>query len=352
MRRDETHPLERDLEDIVARNADDFAHLRGARLFVTGGTGFVGSWLLESLAWANRRLALQTRAVVLTRDPDAFSQVAPHLARDPALEFVRGDVRELGDVAGSFDAVLHAAAPASAPSGDEQPQFMLETVVDGTLRVLDLARRSGPISVLFASSGAVYGPQPPDLELVDEAYAGGPDTLDPRNAYHESKRAAELACAVAGATYGLEPKIARLFAFVGPYLPLDRNFAIGNFIRDALRGTPIEISSDGTPIRTYLYSADMTSWLWRILVRGAPSRAYNVGSERTMSIRETAAAVAANVERPGTFVVKGEPAGGLPQRYACATERARSELDLDEWTALPEAIRRTIAWHRVTGSFR
>jgi dTDP-glucose 4,6-dehydratase len=199
----------------------------------------------------------------------------------------------------------------------------------------------------------VYGRQPRDLALVDESYVGAPDTLDVRNAYHEGKRLAELLCAIAHAEFGLGAKIARLFAFVGPYLPIDRHFAIGNFIRDALAGKQIEILGDGTPVRTYQYAGDMTSWLWRILVRGNPSRAYNVGSETTVDIRETAELVASAAGTAGNITIRGVPTLGIaPERYACSTARAREELALQEWTPLDEALRRTILWHRNANSTR
>ncbi len=339
--------LARDLDEILERARDDFERLRGARLYVTGGTGFVGSWLLESFVHANARLGLGAHAVVLTRDPAAFSAAVPHVASDPALEFIRGDVRNTIPGGGAFDAILHVATPASAKINDETPGLMVDTVIEGTRRVLDVAERSGAIPVLLTSSGAVYGRQPPQLALVDETYGGAPDPLDPRSAYHESKRLAELLFAISAHTCGTQAKIARLFAFVGPYLPLDRHFAIGNFISDAMAGRVIEIKGDGTPVRTYLYGGDMTVWLWRILLRGESARAYNVGSEETLSIRDTAEAVARCVEPHGSHVVRGTPDPERPpERYVPCTKRARGELGLTQWTPLDEAIRRTIAWHR------
>lgn len=337
--------LERDLDDILERTRDDFEAFRGARLYVTGGTGFVGSWLLESFAHANARLALGARAVVLSRDPESFAMQVPHVAHDSAITFLRGDARDkMPD--GSFDAILHIATPASAKVNDDTPNLMVDTIVDGTRRVLELAAQSGPIPLLLTSSGAVYGRQPRELSRIEESYTGAPDPLDSRNAYHEAKRLSELQCAIA-AKSGTQAKIARLFAFVGPYLPLDRHFAIGNFIRDAMAGQTIEILGDGAPIRTYMYGADMTSWLWRILARGQPARAYHVGSEDLVDIKTTADIVSRAVYPHATVVVRGEPAPlRLPERYAPSTARTREELGLAQWTPLDESIRRTIAWHR------
>lgn len=346
-----SHPLARDLDEILERGIDDFIALRGARIFITGGTGFVGTWLLESFAWANRRLHLEAKLDALTRDPSVVAVAKPHLARDKAISFIRGDVLTLENHGDLYDAIIHAATPASAKLNANEPLIVIDTVVKGTRNALEVARSNGNIPFLFTSSGAVYGRQPPELALIDETYGGGPDPLNPNFAYHESKRLAEQLCAIYGTTTEVRPKIGRLFAFIGPHLPLDRHFAIGNFIGDVLARRSIVISGDGTPVRTYLYAADMASWLWRLLIRGEASRAYNVGSEYTVSIEDAAGSVAAladggvRVERRETPV-----AGKTPERYACATLRARAELQLNEWTPLDEGIRRTLAWHQACGA--
>ncbi|MGP6157576.1 MAG: NAD-dependent epimerase/dehydratase family protein, partial [Vulcanimicrobiaceae bacterium] len=271
---------------------------------------------------------------------------APHLLSDAAISFRRGDLGSRIAFWGSFDAVIHVATAAPAGPTELGPLTIVETIVDGTRRVLELARRNGPIPFLFTSSGAVYG-RAPSLERFRESYLGAPDTLVPRFAYNEAKRLAELLCAVDAEKAGVQAKIARLFAFVGPYLPLDRNFAIGNFVADALRGGRIEVGGDGTAVRSYLYAADLTTWLWRVLTRGAPARAYNVGGERPYSIAEIAEVVA-GVSGGSEVVIKGaqEDPPRPPERYVPDTERARTELDLAETVSLEEGVRRTIDWHR------
>jgi dTDP-glucose 4,6-dehydratase len=339
-------PPAADLEQLVNERADDFRNLSGGRILVTGGTGFVGSWLLASFAYANRRLALGAKLVALSRDPVSFERARPSIACDPSIALVRGDVcAPLPDL-GTFDACIHAATATSAFPNDESPQAIVETVVDGTRRVLDALRPSGRIPFLFTSSGAVYGRQPPELEFVPEDYTGGPDTLNPRSAYHEAKRLAELLCAVHDERGAIEAKVARLFAFVGPYLPLNRNFAAGNFLRDALAGRDIVIAGDGTPIRSYLYAADMASWLWAILFRGQARRAYNVGSESALSIRALAEAVSAASGRNLTVVVRRVPAvSKAPERYVPSTRRALEELSLQPTADLGASLQRTLTWY-------
>ena len=140
--------------------------------------------------------------------------------------------------------------------------------------------------------------------------------------------------------------MARGFAFVGPHLPIDRHFAIGNFIRDALHGGPVIVSSDGTPVRSYQYAADMASWLWGLLVRGQSGRAYNVGASRAVSVREVAALVSAAAGDCG-MEVRGTIGGdSTPDRYVPDVRLATETLGLRETIDLEDGIERTLRWHR------
>jgi dTDP-glucose 4,6-dehydratase len=337
-------PLPRaDLEHVLDHTRDLWDELRGARLFVSGGTGFFGGWMVESLLHAQDRLALGAEAIVLTRGPKAFEERVPHLASHPAVRVHEGDVRDFAFPDGPVSHILHLATE-SGPGFTPAASFA--TAVHGTERVLELARGRGARSLLLASSGAVYGPQPPHLDRLDEDYAGAPRPEDPTSGYAQGKRAAEHLCAIEASTSGLEVKIARCFAFVGPLLPLEANFAIGNFIRDALAGEPIHVNGDGTARRTYLYAADLAIWLWTILFRGRSGRPFNVGAEDDLSISELAGYVA-DVVRPGLPVeVTASPTPGrLPARYVPSTDRARNELGVTPTFGLDDGIRRTADWY-------
>lgn len=340
------NPLTQDLDHILAHTQGIWDDLRGQRVFITGGTGFFGCWLLESFAWANDKLGLKAEAVVLTRDPDAFSRKAPHLAAHPAISFHPGNVKDFAFPTGSFSHVIHAATEASAKLNQENPLGMFDTIVQGTRHTLDFAVACGAKQFLLTSSGAVYGKQPPELTHIPEEYMGAPDPLDPGSAYGEGKRAAELLCSLYHKQHRLETKIARCFAFVGPYLPLDTHFAIGNFIRDGLAGRQIKVNGDGTPYRSYLYAADLAVWLWTILMRAPACRAYNVGSDQAVTIADLAQVVSESFRPAPNVRIAHTPLADKPaERYVPAVLRARSELGLVAVHCVRDAVGRTLAFN-------
>jgi len=258
-----------------------------------------------------------------------------------------GDVRTFDFPAGEFKFVIHAATEASAKQASEAPLEMLSTIVAGTERTLQFASQCGAKKFLLTSSGAIYGKQPPMLTHVPETFAGAPDPLKAENLYGEGKRLAELLCSVYGTREGFECKIARCWAFCGPYLPLDRHFAIGNFIGDVLEGRAIHIRGDGTARRSYLYAADLAIWLWTMLFRAPALLPINVGSTHDVSILELAQTVAA-VLNPKTEIRVAEQANPtVPSvRYVPNVDRAQELLGLRETVDLETTIRRTAEWYR------
>jgi dTDP-glucose 4,6-dehydratase len=335
------HELEQDLQHIFQHTQAVWPRLAGSNIFLTGGTGFVGSWLLESLLWANRQLDLRARMLVLTRDPAAFGARRTNLARSPDVEFLTGDLKTFSLPSRQLHYVIHAAVEHQAPGQNSSDSIRANA--EGTRRLLEMARTHGTQTFLYTSSGAVYGEQPAALDKIPEHFTG---TYQPGNSYAESKRESETLCTEA-ASRGITVVIARLFAFVGPYLPLNQNFAVGNFVRDAAAGGPIRVEGDGTPVRSYLYAADLAIWLWILLANGESARPYNVGSDQAIDILELAHKVASicGVTR-GISMAKAHIPGAKPQRYVPSIARAKTELGLEPWIPLDEGIRRMFLWHQ------
>lgn len=334
--------LAEDVKSVVSAMRPVCASLDRRRIFLTGGTGFFGKWLLHSCLGLRKAYDLDLELTVLSRDPVRFLDCFPEFSRRDGLDFITGDIRSftLPDTR-TFDFVIHGATAASAKLEKEDPDEMYSVITDGTRHILELAQRCSVKKLLFVSSGAVYGTQPPALNQVPETYEGLPSA-----AYGKGKKHSELLC-LAAASGRFECVIARPFAFVGPYLPLDQHFAIGNFIRDCTEGRPITIQGDGAPLRSYLYAADLAEWLWTILLRGEHARPYNIGSSEDISIYDLARLVRECAGTQNEIIVRGTKVKDeLPSRYVPSVERAKKELALNQRTSLSEAIRRTIAWDR------
>jgi nucleoside-diphosphate-sugar epimerase len=331
-----------DLEHVLAHARQDLETLRGTRLFVTGGTGFFGKWLVSSFIHANRALGLDATMVLLTRNAARFCEECPDLAMDASISLHEGDVRNFDFPPGEFSHLIQGAV-----ASGQRPLEVFDSIVGGTRHTLDYAAGVGAKRFLFLSSGAVYGPQPSNVTHIAENHLGGPDPLLPGSGYGEGKRVAEHLCCMLANANGFEATIARCFAFSGPHLPLNSNYAVGNFIGDVLAGRPIRIQGDGTPYRSYLYAADLAVWLWALLVRGKNGRAYNVGSDEDLTIASLAKAVAEVAGAgQGVQIAQQPKPGASVLRYLPSIERARTELGLECRIRLKEGIRRTLDWLR------
>jgi nucleoside-diphosphate-sugar epimerase len=327
---------ESDLKEGVALASADLLQWSGSRILLTGGTGFLGSWLLSSLLTADADLALDLDVTVLTRDPVALPGIS-----SPRVHLLQGDVRGV-DLPGEYDLIVHAAAGASTQFGigDAEPRKMISTVVTGTEKVIECAARTRA-RLLFVSSGAVYGPL--TIAASEDMFVG-PDPLDTHSAYGESKRLAETMCAAATAAGEVDAVIVRFFAFIGPRIPLDSYYAAGNFLADALGKRPISVSGTGQPVRSYLYCGDLPEWCWAAASRGTPGRAYNVGSNEPVTIAELARSIGALTSPPCPVEIEGGGQHGTAPRYVPDITRATAELGVRPRTSLEDGLRATYEW--------
>ena len=336
---------EEDLQHIYNHTTNIWDDIRDKSIFITGATGFFGRWLLESFLYVNNKLSLNAKIVALSRDPDVFLQQYPFYKSETSIRFIKGDVQNFDFPLGDFQFIVHAATDADAKLNSEDPLLMLDTITAGTMRILDFAKMQPLKSFLLTSSGAVYGKQPADVVHIKEHEGFFIDINNPASAYAEGKRIAELYCSIYHKQYNLPVKIARCFAFVGPYLPLDKHFAKGNFILNGLNNEDIIVKGDGSPYRSYLYAADLTIWLWTILLKGKENVPYNVGSDFSLTIKDTAKAVAESFNNSINYQIIGKPTNLPVQRYVPDICRANTQLGLKVKINLDDAIKRTCKFY-------
>jgi nucleoside-diphosphate-sugar epimerase len=311
------------------------------KIFITGGTGFFGLWILSGLELLHNAGA-EFEVVVLSRNPILFLANNPRWLNLEWLKFQRGDVRNFQFLRQQFDYLIHAATDTSQGS-QSNPLSTFQDMVAGTRRVLEFAVAAGIKRALFTSSGAVYGGNPSAIDRIPESALFACDPTKVTSAYGEGKRVMELLASIYYEKYGVESVSARCFAFVGPGLPLDKHFAIGNFIHDALYSDFISIKSDGSSVRSYLYGADLAVWLLKLLVSGEPGKAYNVGSDQSVDMRVLAQLVA-DVVCPGKrVVVENLKYSKINDRsiYVPEIKLSRDNVQLDVWTDLTAAIQLT-----------
>jgi len=337
--------LQQDLQHIVDSCERELKELSSANIFITGGTGFIGCWMLEAIRYSNLTLNTNIRATILTRSIVNFKSKATHLADYELFNFIEGDVSSFISPAESYSHLIHAATDASADLNENNPLQMFNTVLQGTKRALDFAVEKDIKNVLFLSSGAVYGQQPWEMKNVPESWLGGPNCVDARATYAEAKRAAEMLCAIYMKQFGLKVSIARIFALLGPYLSLGIHFAAGNFIRDAMLMKKVVVNGDGLPCRSYLYASDLTIWLFKMLADKRHLPPLNVGSDESISVGELAKKVSSLVGS-GEYEIMAKPdMGWNPGIYVPNTDLAHKELGVKRTVSLDEAIIRTAMWN-------
>lgn len=317
-------------------------------VLLTGGTGFFGKALLRHWLGVARERRAALRVTVLSRDPSAFLRANPEFKGLPWLDYCQGDVLQPATlpVGASFTHLLHAATD-SALGSLLTPLECYRQIADGTRHMLDYAAANGVRRFLLTSSGAVYGGLQ-GASGVREDCLQMPDPMQPHQAYGVAKRAAEHLCALYRDAYGLDTVVARCFAFVGPDLPLNVHFAIGNFIRDALTADAIVVKGNGMPLRSYMHQQDLAHWLTMLLESGEAGEAYNVGSPEAWSVGEIAHRVRDLLapDKPVRVLSLGDSTEATRSGYIPNVDKAAA-LGLTLTWSLDAAIRDTGAAARV-----
>ena len=337
-----------DVETVLAGRVGALEALRGQRLYISGGTGFLGTWLLEVLSVLNAQHGFGLKVTVFSRNARAFAQRWPHLGGLDWVHFQEGDIRYLSELPRDTGYIIHAAALTDRRLFASQPSAVAETNGMGTLRILRAANLLEDLrKFVLMSSGLVYGQQPWEKPDVAEDYAGPLRSNDVNAVYAESKRFAEMIAQCAISESKLPIVTVRPFAFVGPYQSLELPWAVTDFIRDSLAGGPIRIMGDGATVRSIMYASDFAFGVLSALVQGKPRETYNLGSPEAVDLGSLARMITQFFSPVPEIRTRLGQVGHDRTRLVPSMERAVADLNLKMTVPLSEALQRTIMWNQL-----
>jgi nucleoside-diphosphate-sugar epimerase len=352
----------RDLDYICDSLKAEFSDMSGNKLFISGGAGFLGYYLIQSvLRWNAGSNGSKPIEVTVC---DNFIRGVPdwlgNFANDSSFKLLQHDITvPLPNNAGPFDFFVHAASIASPTFYRKHPIETMDANVQGLRLLLDRARSQEEQGhrtrgFLFFSSSEIYGDPPPDQIPTPETYRGNVSCTGPRACYDESKRYGETLCVNFARQFGLPITVARPFNNYGPGLKLTDRRVIPDFVNNILNGNDLVLLSDGSPTRSFCYVADAVVGYYKILAKGRMGEAYNIGTESPeismLQLAELLAKVGRDecgykgktVRQPST---EREYLTDNPQRRCPSIAKARSELGFIPTIGIEEGLHRTLLWY-------
>jgi nucleoside-diphosphate-sugar epimerase len=360
--------VEADLDHICASLSEEFGRMAGKRLLIVGGAGFLGYYLVQAVLHHNERVAgngsdAGARTIDLTVW-DNFSRGVPQWLADAdahgGLTVTRHDITQPlpADMA-DFSYLIHAGSIASPTYYRSYPIETMDANVNGLRTLLEYARKQQATAVpvegfLFYSSSEIYGDPDPANIPTPETYRGNVSCTGPRACYDEAKRYGETLCVNFAQVHQIPITVARPFNNYGPGLKISDRRVLPDFARDVFAGRDIVMLSDGGPSRTFCYAADAIVGYYKVLVKGRPGEAYNIGVETPeITIGELADRVVALARDLFGYTGKvvrqaSEDAVYLvdnPARRCPIITKARTELGYDPQFGIDEGLRRSLIWY-------
>jgi UDP-glucuronate decarboxylase len=355
--------LEGDLKYIASGAGEEISSLGGKKVLITGGGGFLGYYLVQSLLYWNRTASASNRIEVTVYENYIRGVPAwlTSLGSDNGLRLVRHDItRPLPHGMPDFSYIIHAASIASPTYYRKYPIETMDANVNGLRSLLDYSvqqkAKGAPVEgFLFYSTSEIYGDPTPENIPTPESYRGNVSCTGPRACYDESKRYGEALCVNFARQYSLPVKVARPFNNYGPGLKITDKRVLPDFARDIFAGRDIIMHSDGSPTRTFCYVADAIVGYFQVLVRGRSGEAYNIGVEAPeisiLNLAERVTEIARDLFGYRGKVVhrsSGEADYMVdnPNRRCPVIIKARQEIGYDPTVSLEEGLRRSLIWYR------
>jgi UDP-glucuronate decarboxylase len=348
------HPvIAEDLTAIVETGEAALRSLSGTTVLVAGAAGFLPSYFVDALAFANDVTGRPPCQIVCVDNlKTGVPERLAHLEDRSDVSFMQHDITEALHAIRP-DYILHGASIASPTWYRKYPLETVDINVTGTRLLLELSRSVGARGLLYLSSSEIYGDPPPDRVPTTEDYWGHVSSLGPRACYDESKRLAETLCMIYFRSFGVPVKIVRPFNVYGPRLRLDDGRVVPDMISDVLAGRQITLYSDGRATRSFCYVRDAAAAIINVLAANVSGEAFNVGNDEEVSIRQLAEMVdEVSENRRGVRMTQStdpEYATDNPQRRCPDLEKMKRVIGWAPTLSLHEGVERTLRYYRDEG---
>lgn len=254
--------------------------LEGSTVLVTGATGLIGMTAVHALLYANKKRNLGLRVCAVVRDPEKAGRVFGDLIGDRNLELLRGTMEELPPIPVKVDYWIHAACPTASAFMAEHPVEVIRTSVEGTINLLEEARKKETGGFVFLSSMEAFGEVNTEM-ILDENTLGKVDLSRVRSCYPESKRMCEMLCTSYAKEYGVPAMNIRLAQTFGPGVDYNDRRVFAMMTRNAIKGEDIVLATKGTSRHPYLYTAQAVTAVLTVLLKGKPGETYNAANPDT-----------------------------------------------------------------------
>ncbi|OGC70109.1 hypothetical protein A2415_00735 [candidate division WWE3 bacterium RIFOXYC1_FULL_39_7] len=341
-----------DVEYIVKVLAKKLDVLEGTTVLVTGASGLFGSYFLDVIAYLNETTFKKNcRVIAIQRSDPSKTAKLKYLTDRKDITFVKHDARYPYEPETKIDYFVHSAGMSAPAFFQADPLGTVDINVNGIRWVLEAAKKDASTSVLYMSSGEIYGHPTPENIPIKETYNGNVSSLDLRACYAESKRLSETLCATYKREYEVPVKIARSFATYGPGLTTNDRRVIADFIRNGIEGKPIEMLSDGSDTRVFCYISDATIAFFEILLSQFNGEAFNVsndlGAVRILDLANYIHEICDIKEpvkiktREKADFIKDAPTVVMPD-----ISKIKTYFNFEPKIDIKEGLRRTIEWNK------
>jgi dTDP-glucose 4,6-dehydratase len=339
--------IEDDINRTLPLTIDKLDDLRNKSLLITGAGGFLGSWLIQLINFLNHSNNFNTQLFLIDRDFSNLKQNNPNILNFKNIVAIETDIRSSINLSNSIDYIIHAASTPDRRMHTTSPLDTMRSISEGTSSILKLATRLPNLKMLLnMSASSVYDQS--DFIPIDENSDGKPLNQNISYAHGEAKRFAEMLCTAARSEARIPIVNVRPFTFCGPYQDISSPWAINSFIKDAINQSPIKILGNGETIRSFMYGLDFAIWTLVIMLKAQNSETYNIGSNHGISLKELAKKILIETNSPLEIETNTSLIGDIKKDSLLPnTNKAIEHFNLEIYTEIDEAVKRTISWYRL-----